>query len=718
MKIKNLFFAALSILMLAACTDTPDSPYDFPGSGENSGTTEEGTNLLVNSDFEIWENNVPTGWAETVTNSTYKQSTDAHSGSSAVIVEGYSQSNKRFASKSYTLKPGTYTIGAYVKKSGETLGQYRLGYAKLTDGVVADTQNDYVYITSATTVPTDWKKVTCNFTIDAETEVGIIIMNSKYGEGASILIDDVTLTTTDGGLVEGTDEPEKPTDAYISEKFATSFGAFTTQETVGNYPWIIDFSTAKATSYDGANYNAATSWLISPAVDFTNETEAYVAFEYIIQYALNNTIAENHKLLVCADYAGDAATATWTNIPYGATPGGKTADGKTDWSTFYKANVAVPAEFLGKNAVTFALCYTGTKEKAATWEVRNFVVAHGAATGETPEEPETPETPDTPVVPSGENMLTNGSFEDWSGDVPVGIGGGSWHNAKISQSTDARTGNYSVIVNGDAKYNKRLATKTYVLAAGTYTFSVYVKANGNDAGQCRIGYVPVTDGAAGQYYYAPLTAATGDWTPIVYEFTLTEQTEAAFVVMNNKAGNGASFLVDDASLTTTDGSISGGGNEEGGEEEETPSADKFDFTAVTSVTTGAQYLIVAGTNQATALDASKNYGYLPVTTVAPTNGVINTTDDNVFVIEAVDGGYSIKDALGRYLYMTGTYNSVNLDTTLPAEGGVWTIEFNADGTAKITNTYNSKFMQFDSQYNSYGIYPDARGTMPTLYKKN
>ena len=72
----------------------------------------------------------------------------------------------------------------------------------------------------------------------------------------------------------------------------------------------------------------------------------------------------------------------------------------------------------------------------------------------------------------------------------------------------------------------------------------------------------------------------------------------------------------------------------------------------------------------------------------------------------------------RYLYMTGNFNSVNLDTTLPAEGGVWTIEFNADGTAKITNIYNSKFMQFDSQYNSYGIYPDARGTMPTLYKKN
>lgn len=507
------------------------------------------------------------------------------------------------------------------------------------------------------------------------------------------------------------EEPETPADAYISESFATSFGTFTTQETVGNYPWVIDFSTAKATSYvDGVN-NAAESWLVSPTIDLTNETEAYIAFEYIIRYAESGKVADNHQLLICNDFSGDVATASWVNIPYGAVEG-------ADWQTFYKANVAVPAEFLGNSTVTFALRYMATT-KAGTWEVKNFVVAHGAATGETPEEPE---TPDTPVVPSGENMLANGSFEDWSGSSPIAWGEGNvGHNATIAQSNEARTGSYSVIVNGTTT-NKRLASKSYTLAAGTYTFSVYVKANGADAGHCRIGYVPLTNGVAGQYKYETpaASAAPAEWTPRVYEFTLTEQTEVAFVVMNNKTGNGASFLVDDASLTTTDGSISDGGNEEGGEEEEpeTPAGDKYDFTAVTSVTAGAQYLIVADTNQATALDASKNYGYLPVTTVNPSNGVINTTDDNVFVIEAVDGGYSIKDALGRYLYMKGDYNSVNLDTTLPAEGGVWTIEFNADGTAKITNTYNSKFMQYDSNYNSYGIYPDARGTMPTLYKKN
>ena len=495
---------------------------------------------------------------------------------------------------------------------------------------------------------------------------------------------------------------------YINETFASDFGAFITQETVGNHPWIIDYSTAKATSYvdtdgDGkADTNKeATSWLVSPTIDLTNETEAYIAFEYIIRYAESGKVAANHQLLISADYTGDPATATWTDLPYGAVEG-------ADWVTFYKANVAVPAEFLGKSGITFALRYTATT-KAGTWEVKNFVVAHGAATGETPEEPETPDTPDTPVVPSGENMLANGSFEDWSGNVPTAWGGPVGSNATISQNTDANTGNYSVLVAG-ATGNKRLTSKSYFLAPGTYTLAASFKQSDANAGMFRLGYLKLTNGAIANTqtdykYITEPAAVTAEWTQTAAEFTLTETTEVAIIIMNSKNGNGASFLVDDVILTTTDGGITEGGEEEGGEEPETPSADKYDFTAVTSVTAGAQYLIVAGTNQATALDASKSYGYLPVTTVNPSNGVINTTDDNVFVIEAVDGGYSIKDALGRYLYMKGDYNSVNLDTTLPAEGGVWTIEFNADGTAKITNTYNSKFMQFDSQYNSYGIYP-------------
>lgn len=185
----------------------------------------------------------------------------------------------------------------------------------------------------------------------------------------------VSAYTIDGQTSE---EPETPENAYINETFTTTLGSFTTQETVGNYPWIIDFSTAKATSYDSGTEtnNAAESWLISPSVDFTNETQAYVKFEYVIRYAESGKVADNHQLLISSDYAGDPATATWTNIEYGATEA-------PDWQTFSEANVAVPTEFMGKNNVTFALKYTATT-KAGTWEVKNFVVAHGTPTTEEP----------------------------------------------------------------------------------------------------------------------------------------------------------------------------------------------------------------------------------------------------------------------------------------------------------------------------------------------
>ena len=180
-----------------------------------------------------------------------------------------------------------------------------------------------------------------------------------------------------GGNGNGT-----PEGVYINETFASSFGVFSTEETVGSYPWVIDYSTAKATSYDSntqAN-NAATSWLISSPVDFTNETEAYVAFEYIIRYSESGKVAANHQLLISNNYAGNAAEATWVDLPYNAVEG-------SDWATFYKANVTVPAEFLGKSGVVFALRYTATI-KAGTWEVKNFKVAHGKAEVTEPEEAE------------------------------------------------------------------------------------------------------------------------------------------------------------------------------------------------------------------------------------------------------------------------------------------------------------------------------------------
>ena len=457
---------------------------------------------------------------------------------------------------------------------------------------------------------------------------------------------------------------------YINETFASSFGVFSTEETVGNYPWVIDYSTAKATSYvDGAN-NAATSWLISTPVDFTNETEAYVTFDYIIRYAESGKVAAYHQLLISTDYTGNAAEATWTDLPYNAVEG-------SDWATFYKANVNIPGEFIGKANVTFALRYTATT-KASTWEVKNFKVARGKVDviepeeateytvaealaaytgvakpavvkgyivgtvngqvytegcvfsgtaesktnilladnpnetdynncipvqlpsgavrdalnlvdnpgnykkyvvltgsldkyfgvaglksvtaytidGATPETPETPDTPDTPSIPTEGNILENNSFEEWNDNTPIGWGkdgsNATAHSATISQSTEANDGNYAVVVNGDAKGNKRLASKAYTLPAGTYTISAYIKQTGSTAGVFRLGYGVIKDGAIGNSDYKYLnnpTTVSSSWQLYTAEFTLTEESTITALVMNSKVGNGAAILVDDVTIT-------------------------------------------------------------------------------------------------------------------------------------------------------------------------
>lgn len=843
MKLKNLFLAALGLFAIAACTDTPDSPYDFPTGGGNSGTTEEGVyiNTSFKSDFGTftpvetvgsypWIIDYGTAKATSYVDTDGDGKADTNMEATSWLISApidftdeteayvafdyiirYSESGKVAAnhqlliSADYTgdATKATWVDLPYGAVEGsdwatfykanaaipaEFLGKsgivFALRYTATTKASTWEVKNFKVAHGTAAEPeePEEAKEYTvsealaaftgvatpavvkgyivgtvdgqvytdgCRFSGSAESKTNILIADnadetdhancmpvqlpSGAVRNALNLVDNpgnykklVTLTgslekyfgvpglkTVTKYAIDGVtpEEPETPADAYISETFATDFGAFTTQETVGNFPWVIDYSCAKVTGYESAskvNY-AAESWLVSPAIDFTNEKEAYISFDYVIRYTQSGKVADFNQVLVSTDYAGDVATATWKAVNYN--PQENTAD----WTFRNSGKIALPAELMGKANVTVAFKYTSTDTKAGTWEVKNVTVASGS--GETPEEPE---TPDTPVVPSGDNLLANGSFEDWNGNKPAYWATLSTSNATIAQSSDAHSGSSSVVVNGTTS-NKRFASQSYVLAPGTYTFSAYVKNNGADAGHCRLGYVKIVNGTAAEYKYETPAASEGgtEWSARVYEFTLTEQTELALVIMNNKTGNGASFLVDDASLTTADGDIVGGdsGNEDDNEEPETP-AETASFTAVTSITSGAQYLIVAGTNQAIALDATKSYGYLPVTTVSPANGVINTTADNTFVIEAVSGGYSIKDALGRYLYMKGDYNSVNLDTTLPSEGGVWTIEFNADGTAKITNTYNGKFMQFDSQYGSYGIYPDARGQMPTLYKKN
>ena len=162
---------------------------------------------------------------------------------------------------------------------------------------------------------------------------------------------------------------------YISETFATSFGDFTVH-TVKGTPWVIDFSTAKASGYD--NDAMATtpseSYLVSPAIDLSNSTGAHIEFDYILRYSTNYGTPDptrQNRVLITDAYTGDPATTNWVDITETMTEG-------SDWNTFYEYSGNIDESFLGKPDVRIALYYS-CEDQSATWEVKNLKVLEGLA---------------------------------------------------------------------------------------------------------------------------------------------------------------------------------------------------------------------------------------------------------------------------------------------------------------------------------------------------
>lgn len=141
-----------------------------------------------------------------------------------------------------------------------------------------------------------------------------------------------------------------------------------------------------------------------------------------------------------------------------------------------------------------------------------------------------------------------------------------------------------------------------------------------------------------------------------------------------------------------------------------------------SAVSSDDFLLVAQRDDKTyyayPLAETKTYGYLSTGSVTGTVDEIEVDKsyNDEFTFTAVDGGYTIQDSYGRYLYQSGTYKSFNVSET--NNGYVWTVEPQTDGTFKIS--MNGLFMQFgQGTYTSFGVYDSAQdnAVLPMLYSK-
>ena len=102
-----------------------------------------------------------------------------------------------------------------------------------------------------------------------------------------------------------------------------------------------------------------------------------------------------------------------------------------------------------------------------------------------------------------------------------------------------------------------------------------------------------------------------------------------------------------------------------------------------------------------ALDATYSYGY-PYGNAVTADSYNNV---DVVTITNVNGGVTIQDCYGRYVYMKGTYNSFNVDTTMPEEGHIWEIRTEGDSYV-LVNIWNQKTLAYSSSYTSWGAYEE------------
>ena len=291
----------------------------------------------------------------------------------------------------------------------------------------------------------------------------------------------------------------------------------------------------QATSYNasGSNFEC---WFVTPAFKVDEIADKTVSFKCAVyNYA---TAAANSNLEVY-----------FLKLVNGKMESSKlTIDGMPTTDNTWVPLEAKLDSYAGQTGFV-GFKYTSTSStEALSYRLDDIQAGKGQGGGETPGE--------------GTELLTNGGFENWADGYPTGWKSASTaSSATLEQSTDKRSGTYSVLVQG-ASSNKRLGSTEMTLKAGTYVFSAYFKAATAEKAGARLGYVPIgDDGTPGNYAYDTdyvNDITDTEWVTKSYMFTLTEEQTICLVVMNPKSP-GKDLLIDDASLKTEDGGIVGGG---------------------------------------------------------------------------------------------------------------------------------------------------------------
>lgn len=134
-----------------------------------------------------------------------------------------------------------------------------------------------------------------------------------------------------------------------------------------SYVWNFDveYACMKASAYiEPTNYETE-SWLISPVIDLTSETSAYLTFEHATNFFNTSTLEDEATV-----WAKEDGTEGWSKLT------GVTYPSSQGWTFVDAGDIDITA-YAGKK-MQIAFVYKSTASKAGTWEVKNIVVKEEA----------------------------------------------------------------------------------------------------------------------------------------------------------------------------------------------------------------------------------------------------------------------------------------------------------------------------------------------------
>ncbi|MDE6277504.1 MAG: hypothetical protein K2M06_05280 [Muribaculaceae bacterium] len=153
--------------------------------------------------------------------------------------------------------------------------------------------------------------------------------------------------------------------------------------------------------------------------------------------------------------------------------------------------------------------------------------------------------------------------------------------------------------------------------------------------------------------------------------------------------------------------------------------EKTAFVLADEIAAGDEILFVAGGKVLGGLNniLAKGYGYLEVVDLPSdaTDNKFSIADPQPLKVAAADGGYTFELSNGKLLGAKSNYNT--FDTTADSDAArVWTVSFEDDGAATITNVATGNVVYQDPKYGSFGAYKadSVNDTLvkPFIYKKD